>query len=126
MEQWRPIPGHPSYEVSSEGRVRSVDRWVEQVSRWDGSIYRRFLRGRILKQAPNRGGYLCMVPSPVRGGIMVHTLVALAFLGPRPDGLQIIHKDETKTNNAACNLKYGTKGENMARWWAEKRRLSYG
>ena len=124
IEEWRRIPGHPSYEISSLGRVRSIDRWVEQISPWGASM-RRLLRGKILKLSTNRGGYLCFVPSPVRGVVMVHTYAALAFIGPRPVGLEIIHKDEVKTNNAWRNLKYGTKQENMRRCFDHRRKM-YG
>lgn len=27
FEVWKPIPGYKNYEVSSEGRVRSLGRW---------------------------------------------------------------------------------------------------
>jgi len=32
----------------------------------------------------------------------------LAFVGPRPDGMEIIHKDGDPCNNALTNLEYGT------------------
>ena len=33
-EIWKPIPGHDGYEVSDHGRVRSIDRVIEQSSRY--------------------------------------------------------------------------------------------
>ena len=36
----------------------------------------------------------------------VHRLVALNFIGERPDGLQIDHIDRDKTNNKVDNLRY--------------------
>jgi hypothetical protein len=43
---------------------------------------------------------------------LIHHLVAEAFIGPRPRGLQINHKDGIKTNNHFSNLEYVTRSEN--------------
>ena len=43
----------------------------------------------------------------------VHKLVAAAFIGPRPEGLEINHIDGDHQNNAASNLEYCTQSENM-------------
>jgi len=42
----------------------------------------------------------------------VHSLVALAFLGPRPPGIQARHLDDDVLNNVASNLTYGTASDN--------------
>lgn len=47
-----------------------------------------------------------------RKHVKVHILVAEAFIGPRPEGLQINHKDGVKTNNHISNLEYCTAQEN--------------
>lgn len=44
----------------------------------------------------------------------VHELVAMTFIGPRPDGMQIRHLDDDFTNNHWTNLAYGTAKENCA------------
>ncbi len=43
----------------------------------------------------------------------VHQIVAKVFIGPKPKGLEVMHKDETKDNNRVTNLKYGTHSENL-------------
>jgi hypothetical protein len=60
-------------------------------------------------------GYLSLVTvwSGRRRSVRVHVLVAEAFLGPRPPGMDINHKDAVKTNNRPENLEYVTHTENM-------------
>lgn len=90
-EEWRPCTSAPRYLVSSYGRVASL--------RPDGAR-------RILKAVDNGVGYLRL------GAHYVHHLVAEAFIGPRPAGLEIRHLDGDSRNNAAANLRYGTHSEN--------------
>jgi hypothetical protein len=44
---------------------------------------------------------------------LVHSLVAAAFIGPRPFKLDILHLDDDPTNNALSNLEYDTHKRNM-------------
>lgn len=48
-----------------------------------------------------------------RRGVMVHHLVAYAFLGPRPLAMDIRHLDGNRLNCALENLAYGTRSENI-------------
>jgi hypothetical protein len=49
----------------------------------------------------------------LRGRICVHTLVAEAFIGPRPHNARTVnHKDGDKHNNAAENLEWASYAEN--------------
>jgi len=43
----------------------------------------------------------------------VHSIVAEYFIGPRPTGYQINHKDRNKGNNHVSNLEYVTPQENV-------------
>jgi len=109
-EEWRPVRGYDGfYEVSSLGRVRSVDRVF---IRADGQ--RQGRRGRVLVQTPLGRGY----PSvQLRLGVRraVHVLVCQAFHGPRPSSRhEVAHYDGDKHNNAATNLRWATKRENHA------------
>ena len=113
-EQWRAIRGFEGrYEVSDQGRVRSLDRIVE-VFRY-GKIHAKKYRGRVLKQVPNHRGY-CTVQlgvNPGHNNWRVHHLVMAAFVGPMPDGLQVNHKNGIKTDNCPSNLEYVTCAENI-------------
>jgi hypothetical protein len=102
MEIWMPVSGYEyTYEVSNLGNVRSVDRWVD--GRWK--------LGKLLAQRLNKGtGYPTVT---LRYEIAtVHTLVAAAFIGPRPTKHDVAHTDGDKTNNRVVNLRYATRKEN--------------
>lgn len=43
----------------------------------------------------------------------VHSLVAEVFIGPRPEGMQVNHKDGNRYNNSVENLEYVTPSENI-------------
>jgi hypothetical protein len=47
----------------------------------------------------------------------VHEVVCEAFHGPRPEGMEVLHLDDDKTNYDPSNLRWGTSSENrkMAR-----------
>ena len=96
---FRPVVGWEGiYEVSESGSVR----------RLRGS---RTIR---LRPLPNRRGHLRVMlhHGERRVHAYVHTLVAEAFIGPRPDGLLDCHRDDRKRNNRAENLYYGTRSDN--------------
>lgn len=103
-ERWLPVVGYEGlYLVSSEGRVYSFARRgaSEGVKRQhlatsNGATYYRV---KITKDG--RG-----VSKPV------HALVAEAFIGPRPEGQVVRHKDGDSLNNRSSNLEYGTVKDN--------------
>jgi len=108
--EWRDIPGYEGvYQVSSTGRVRSLDR---KVAHYSGKLLNR--RGVELKGCLTHRGYVKV--SLCLGGAMkghyVHSLAALAFIGPRPPGLVVRHLNGRPTDNRAANLAYGTSAEN--------------
>lgn len=112
-EEWRPAIGYEgSYEVSSLGRVKSVDRVIEYIDR-RGASCRSFRAGRVLKPGRVRNAHL-YVNLGKGNSQYVHTLVAAAFLGERPEGLEVCHNDGDATNNCVNNLRYDTHAGNYA------------
>ena len=103
FEVWKPIPGYEYYEVSSEGRVRSLGRWEN--TKHGG---RRFRKGRVLKLVNRGRGYMCVGIFNEEGYKLaaVHRLVAQAFI-PNPHSLECVnHKDENPSNNVVSNLEW--------------------
>ena len=109
-EIWRAHPEYTGIEVSTLGRVRTLD---SVVSSENGT---RFLKGRVLKQSNNGKGYL-KVNVPIDGKWVmkrVHRLVAQTFIS-NPDSLpEVNHKDCDRKNNNAGNLNWCTHQENIA------------
>ncbi len=97
IEEWRQVAGWPGYFVSSFGRVRGPRK--------------------LLGLKPRRKGYVDVTLrcEGDRLNVGVHSLVAQEFLGPRPQHLEVDHKDGDKSNNRVDNLEYVTSAENHAR-----------
>jgi len=97
-EFWLDIPGFEGrYEASSLGRIRMVEA-IGVVGGIDRSGY-------VLLSHLNHSGYPCVA---VRAGAKkamkaVHSLIALAFYGPRPAEHEVRHLDGCKTNAAPDN-----------------------
>lgn len=110
-ELWKEVPGHPLYEVSSFGNVRSYNH----------SSGRRRKFPRLLKPTKIRGGYF-QVRITNSKHFMVHQLVGMTFL-PNPENHPIIlHLDNNPENNKPENLKWGTQKENISQCVREERR----
>ena len=112
-EHWRDIPDWPGYQASTHGRIRSVDRQIE-----DNIGRTRTYRGRIKSTYKDQFGYakvtLARTGEDDGCRLHVHVLVASAFIGPRPDGQQVCHCDGDRTNNKPDNLRYDTVAGNHA------------
>jgi len=103
-ERWLPIPGYEGlYDVSDLGRVRSWYPW------------RELPVPHFLRPIADSGGYLYvnLYLNKRHATKKIHRLVALAFLGPRPAGMQVRHLNGNSGSAALTNLAYGTPVENM-------------
>jgi hypothetical protein len=102
-EEWRDVVGYEDiYSVSSLGRVRR-----------DLTV-RKHKAGKILK--PCTSGRYSSVTLCYQGKqktFNVHQLVAAAFIGECPEGMEVNHKKQPKTNNRISNLEYITHIQNI-------------
>lgn len=100
-----PIDFAPGYAVSEDGRVWAVG------TNWRGYGERE------IKPTENGHGYLKvrLTIGGRRRNIPVHRIVALAFVGPKPSPAhEVCHVDGNRQNNAASNLRWGTRKDNAA------------
>lgn len=104
LEVWKPIKDFPNYEVSNLGKIKSLERWI------DNNGGQQHLPERILQVDVNkqRNSY-CQVHLSKDGKVYdkkIHRLVAEAFI-PNPNNLpQVNHKDVNPLNNCADNLEW--------------------
>ena len=119
MEEWKDIKGYEGiYQVSSYGRVRSLDRIVERKGKGDF-----FIKGRVLTQSDDTNGYMkvSLTKHDQKRTFKVHRLVAIHFLD-NPNNLPCVnHKDENKLNNNVDNLEWCTKAYNNSYETKDKR-----
>lgn len=102
-EEWRDVIGYEGiYSVSNLGRVRRDRQSCGTQA------------GLILKTFPDKYSYSIVTLN--RGGKgrsrKVHQLVAVAFIGARPEGQEVNHKRAPKSNNRAGNLEYMSNDDN--------------
>ena len=100
--RWLAIPGFPEYMVSDRGRVWSRPRTTT--------------RGGLLKLNTDSHGrvYVNLTRNGKQKVRRVHQLVAEAFIGPCPSGMEVRHLDGNPANNSLANLQYSTHAVNMA------------
>lgn len=110
IEIWRTVKNYEGiYEVSNQGRVKSLSRYVKQ----DKHI--RLVSERILKASKRNDGYkivsLCRDGNKYIG--LVHRLVAEAFL-PNPENkIDVDHINTIRDDNRVVNLRWATRKENL-------------
>lgn len=109
-EEWRAVVGWEGlYEVSDQGRVRSLGRTVR---RKDGVL--ALIRPRVMKLTKSHR-YLIVTLTPLGGGgraHSVHRMVSEAFHGTT--GEVVRHLNHNPHDNRACNLAPGTQADNIA------------
>lgn len=109
-EKWRSVVGYEdSYEVSSLGRVRSLDRIDARGHHRLGRLMTPTLTGKKNCEHYRVTFHL----NSKRETIYLHRVVAEAFI-PNPEGLPfVLHWDDNPANNRVENLHWGTHADNM-------------
>ena len=102
-EIFKNVPGYEGiYQVSNLGNVKSLSREIVNGK----SIY--ISKDKILKSGFDKDGYCLVVlyKNKKRETKRIHQLVAMAFLGHKPNGVENIvdHIDNKKNNNNLNNL----------------------
>lgn len=113
-EQWKDVKGYEGlYQVSDQGRVKSLGQVTEYVSRW-GTVAYRCYPAKIMHPTDNGNGYLLVSfrKNGHRKNFYIHRLVAEAFIGTIGD-LEINHIDYNTKNNAVTNLEIVSRKENI-------------
>lgn len=104
-ERWKDVVGYEGlYQVSDCGRIKSLDRIVP-----DKRTGPKKLKGRILRPGTT-GSYLVvgLCKDGIQTTVRVHRLVAEAWLGPCPDGMEVCHGPNGQMDNSVSNLRYDT------------------
>jgi len=114
LERWLPIPGFEGrYEVSDQGRVKSLSRYVNS-----GNGAKRLIPQRILKSAKIRNGYIIICLGTIKAQAAstqyIHRLVLSAFVGPCPDGMECCHNNGDPSDNRLLNLRWDTPESNRS------------
>lgn len=113
MEKWKDVDEFPGYQVSNHGRVRS---FYKGNGYGGGFSYDLNNSPRLLNTTKvGPGGHLrvFLYKDKKRTPILVHRLVAGAFV-PNPNNHPVVrHVNDDPTDNHAKNLKWGTQRDNV-------------
>lgn len=124
-EIWRDIPGYEGlYQVSSIGRVRSVNRVIETKHRRKTTF-----PGKILSISSGRTSlYLAVSLSKNSENkkILVHRLVAMSFLSEWNPNMEVNHIDGNIFNNSLSNLELCTSKANHEHAIVNNLKRDYG
>ena len=107
-EKWKAVDGFEGfYEVSNLGRVKALERLVEN----NGGMQRK--HEKILKENRSNGHAVVVLCRDKKTyPKFVHRLVAQAFI-PNPEGKPVVdHLDTNALNNRVENLRWVTQQEN--------------
>jgi hypothetical protein len=114
-EEFRSIPGYEGYyEVSNFGNVKSLEREYLNKGKYPSTV-----KERILKPILSGGEYydVNLFKDSKPKSFKIHVLVAMAFLGHKPDGYKIVvdHIDNNRLNNHVSNLQLISNRENTSK-----------
>jgi hypothetical protein len=103
-EIWKDIPSRPGWKASSHGRIMKPNGQMADLF-LDPSTYYVKVKEQTMTT--------------------VHSLVAEAFLGERPEGYDTDHINERRLDNRSLNLRYITHGANTGRGHINQRAIKH-
>ena len=105
VETFVKIEGFENYEVSNLGKVRNIKSGI------------------MLKPWFTKDGYLrhCLYKHNKRKNLLLHRIIATAFIDNPEKKPQVNHIDENKLNNDLSNLEWCTERENVIHGTRTKR-----
>lgn len=112
--QWRDLPDYAGiYSVSEEGKIFSHPRTEFVQSKRTGGHY-RYRSGSFIKTQVNKLGYeqVGLYLEGVCSRVLVHRLVAKAFVENPLELPEVNHKDGNKSNNCVSNLEWVSRRQN--------------
>lgn len=117
-EEWKDIQGYEgSYQASTKGRIRSLDRIVTQLSGSSRVKVSYPVKGKILSLLNTPKGYKHVCLS-FQKRLLVHALILKTFTKMQSNGLVCRHLNGDPADNRLENLCWGTLEEN----WEDRKK----
>ena len=112
-ELWKDIEGYKDYQISSHGRVKSMERSVRCRGVGLKTVKEKILKAQLNGRKPRQYYAVSLYESGNMKTIRVHVLVGKYFVD-NPDNLPILnHLDNNPLNNYYKNLEWSTIRDNL-------------
>ena len=114
QEIWADIENYEGqYQASNFGNIKSINRSITQFGHKKN--YVRMMSGKKIKPNTQNNGYLLvwLCKEGNTKALLIHRLVATAFIPNKLNLPQVNHKDGNKHNNFISNLEWCSRSDNV-------------